>query len=73
MTSTYGYNSDTGVCQFFNRDDENAVGFTTRKLDLYEGNRLAHFMDRLYDEAFRRGQQDLALKIRRALPQETLK
>jgi hypothetical protein len=73
VTSTYGYNNDTGLCCLYNRDDKNAVGFETRKLDMYEGNQLAHFMDRLYNEGFRRGQQELAEKIRRALPQEAPK
>jgi hypothetical protein len=69
MTSTYGYDSDTQTCQLFNRDEENAVGFTTRKLNLYEGNQLAHFMDRLYNEAYRRGREELAARIRGQLPQ----
>lgn len=68
MTATYGYDADSKTCRLYNRDEDNAVGFETRKLDLYEGNRLAHFMDRLYNAGVRHGQEELAHKIRSALP-----
>jgi hypothetical protein len=68
MISTCGYDADTRTTRLYNRDEDNEVGFETRKLDLYEGNCLANFMDKLYRDAFEAGRQDLAAKIRHVLP-----
>ena len=70
MRTTYGYDGDTKICRLYNRDAENWVGFETRKLDMYESNQLANFMDKLYNDAYRAGQESLANKIRALLPPE---
>lgn len=60
----YGYNADTGVCQLYDRDAENEVGFSTDMLDMRTAARLAKYVEKLYQDGVRYGRASISGQIR---------
>lgn len=71
--ATYGYDFARSLCTVHNRGiDDNAVGFSTTKLDMTEANALGMFCERLYKAGVERGRLELASRVRNILPPEQL-
>lgn len=67
--TTNGYNYDHAIARFHNRDKDNAVGFEMRMTHT-EYNALARFIEKLVDDVEAQAREEIAHKVRCALPQE---
>ena len=67
MTLT-GYNSETGIASFYNRDYENEVGFQM-KMSSAEYFAFSRYLEKVVKDTDDRARQELAATVRACLPQ----
>lgn len=68
--STSGFDFGTNLLKLYNRGEDNEVGWTTTQLDYKDAHALACFCERLFKAGIDRGYEEMAHRVRAALPQE---